>query len=153
MKTLPWIVLLVILIALPGCSSCGQKEQPQTSVTHSMPAKEKQSPPSEMMEKKDEQEQPAVPAVKGGGKEKVLKIMPEIANTFQSPQFKQRLQEAAKSKDFKKLIDVMKEVMEEACSKEGLNFEECMKLMNEHKDDKDVKAVVEKWKDTMKLNK
>ena len=139
---------------MPGCSGCEKKEQqadvkkieklkkPVAKVKTTKPIKKKKPV-------KKEASTPADPQTLVKNKQKVLRIVPEVVKVFQSDNFRVRLQEAAKTKNFRGFIQVMQSAMTDACKKEGLEFEECMKMMNEFKDDQEVKNSLAKFRDAV----
>lgn len=147
-------VLLISLCSFYGCSGCEKEaktSKPTVSKFSKTPAKVKSTPNAA------KSSTPTAPAKTTSAskedREKILRIMPEVANIFQSPEFKTRLEEASKNKDIRGFLTSMQEALTTACQKEGLDFESCMKLLNENKDDKEVQDAIAKWRDNIDFAK
>ena len=148
--------LFISLFSFFSCSGC-EKQKPA-----SKPPKSKFSKGASFSKTTPKVKTPA-PATKADtakskippkeAKEKILRIMPEVADIFKSDKFKERLQEASRSKDIRGFLSSMKDALSSACEKEGLDFESCMKLINDHKDDKEVRESIAKWRDKLNLGK
>jgi hypothetical protein len=146
--------MIIGSFALAGCSGCNKPEP-----TPAAPAVEKTkagepfknfkfAKPKEGEKKavkKDKLSESPTPATTDANPEsrkKAMKLVPQIAESLKSPAFKGKIQQAAQSKDFKQVIQVLKDTMNDACEKQGMDFEECMKLMNEYKDDEEFKKMM-----------
>ena len=156
MKALPWILMIILLIALPGCSGCNKPaDQPMNTIA---PVKQAPvAPPRAMMPPAPPAKLEAPPAPTTAeakdAKEKIKKIMPKIAEAFSSPEFKEKLRQSAQSQDFKQFTQVMYGVLQDACKEQGLAFEDCMKMMNANKEDPEVKEMVMKLKESFDFSK
>ncbi len=138
MNKLLLILMLAMVLILPGCSGCdkaAKKAETQNAEKKAFAPKPVAEPQKEKKledfpePKKEEKPSALADMTEEESKEKVLAIMPDVVQSFNSGDFKEKLQNAAKSKDFKQLTQVMQDVINDACSKNGLSFEDCVKLM------------------------
>ena len=152
MKRIFWILLIALALALPGCSSCEKMTGPVAPVAK--PAKKAPvatpAPKAKTEAKTPAKTDKTVAEIKNP-QEKIKKIVPEIAKSFQSPGFKEELQEAVKSKDLRKFSTMLYSTLTDACEKQGLNFEQCIKLVNEHRDDPEVQKMVKELQESLQL--
>lgn len=158
MKRILIVLALICALALPGCSGC-EKKEPKPAISKI----EKQTKPIAKVKTikpkpkkkpvKKATPTPSDPQTASKNKQRVLRIVPEVVKVFQSDEFRKRLQESAKTKDFRGFIQVLQSAMTDACKKEGLEFEQCMKMMNEFKDDQEVKNSLAKFRDAVDFKK